>query len=307
MDERAQAADLLPDTPFGTPNVPTDRYLNNRSTLATANNLLKLREGLTLTANVGYTLADNGYSMEARTLYATGEQEQILATDDNRTDLTRHRGTLALKWEPPCCQHSHSNRPRIRDRPSGPSPNAASPAKPFAARLLPPDCYADAHRAAQSVPATRRIGGRESLRLRYQHSPPPADSCSTHGVSRADRGIRSPNSNRPPSAHGRCHAVRNTSRLPSSPSQKPGGLMPCQQPLSAATQVSVCLLTNRPVPAQTAVSLPKPTAGRCRSSHLFAAKTEEQRCVCHKKRVPGRSPRKVRSRYIYPFASAHFI
>lgn len=99
VDERAQAADLLPDTPFGTPNVPTDRYLNNRSALVTANNLVKLREGLTLTTNVGYTLADNDYSMEARTLYATREQEQILATDDNRTDLTRHRGTLALKWE----------------------------------------------------------------------------------------------------------------------------------------------------------------------------------------------------------------
>lgn len=98
-EERALAADILPDRPFGSPSVPSERYLNNNSLLVSVNNLYKLREGLTLTANADYSLTDNDYSMEANTAYAVGSEEQIVATDDNRTDLTRHKATLSLKWE----------------------------------------------------------------------------------------------------------------------------------------------------------------------------------------------------------------
>lgn len=98
-EDRALAADVLPDRPFSTPNVPSERYLNNRSALASLNNLLKLKNDLTLTANADYTLTDNDYAMQAQTAYATGEEAQVVATDDNRTDLTRHKAALRLKWE----------------------------------------------------------------------------------------------------------------------------------------------------------------------------------------------------------------
>ncbi len=98
--ENSLAANAFPDRPFGSPSVPENRYLNNRSAMASASHLTKLREGLTLTANADYTLADNDYRLASQTIYTAGTQgETVSAVDDNRTDLTLHKARLSAHWE----------------------------------------------------------------------------------------------------------------------------------------------------------------------------------------------------------------
>lgn len=98
--ETSLAANAFPDRPFGSPSVAENRYLNNRSVMASASCLKKLREGLTLTANADYTLADNDYRLASQTVYTAGTQgETISAVDDNRTDLTLHKAKLSARWE----------------------------------------------------------------------------------------------------------------------------------------------------------------------------------------------------------------
>lgn len=98
--ETSLAANAFPDRPFGSPSVAENRYLNNRSVMASASCLKKIREGLTFTANAVYTLADNDYRLASQTVYTTGTQgETISAVDDNCTDLTAHKARLSVRWE----------------------------------------------------------------------------------------------------------------------------------------------------------------------------------------------------------------
>lgn len=93
------ADNLFPERPFGSPSVPENRYLDNNSALGSVNNIFKLREGLTLSVNAGYSMADNEYSLASQTTYALADGSEVTVTDDNRSDFMQHQGWFGMKWE----------------------------------------------------------------------------------------------------------------------------------------------------------------------------------------------------------------
>lgn len=96
---QAMGENYIPETPFGGGGIAKERYLENKTVLATVNNITKLKGGRTVSVNADYMLDKNAYNMEAHTSYYIDGTAQVVATDNNRTRTDRHRANVYLNWE----------------------------------------------------------------------------------------------------------------------------------------------------------------------------------------------------------------
>lgn len=93
------ALNVFPHNPFGTVNVPTERYYDNRSVTSSFNSIFKLNNDRTLTVNGDYRNDRNDYSNSRVSGYALGGNEYLVVTEDNSSATDVHEANLGIKIE----------------------------------------------------------------------------------------------------------------------------------------------------------------------------------------------------------------
>lgn len=92
------ARDIFPQDIFEVPDIPKERYYDNRSAAASGNVLLKLKDDLSLTLNGDYTFDHNRYGLSRNSSYFTGG-DLLSVQESNEASLYNQQAKLFLNIE----------------------------------------------------------------------------------------------------------------------------------------------------------------------------------------------------------------
>lgn len=93
------AAGMLSQTPFGTPPISENRYLDNNSAYFTANTLLRPKEDFTVTVNSSYGLEHSVFDGESKTEYLMPGSEDISYQESVGNHIKNHIVMAGIKAE----------------------------------------------------------------------------------------------------------------------------------------------------------------------------------------------------------------
>ncbi|MDE6096453.1 MAG: hypothetical protein K2G52_09725 [Muribaculaceae bacterium] len=86
-------------TPFGTPKIATQRYINNKSAYFTANSIFKLKDDLTFTVNSSYGLDHDGFDGASLTEYLASGRNDLLYEEKVDNSIKKHIVSASAKIE----------------------------------------------------------------------------------------------------------------------------------------------------------------------------------------------------------------